>query len=101
MRQRPEIQEVPRRGLTAASSEDDERSRKGRHPLAWQAVAGSLVALVTVSLAQPLLDLIGRNASFLVAHDAGAFDVVALGVGLPLVLPLLLAGAVLLLKRFS
>ncbi|MPZ74748.1 MAG: hypothetical protein GEU74_16295, partial [Nitriliruptorales bacterium] len=57
-------------------------------------VAGSLVALVTVALAQPLLDLLGRNAAFLVAHNTGPLDVLGLGVGLPIVAPLVAAAVV-------
>jgi hypothetical protein len=58
-----------------------------------------LVALTTVALAQPLLDLLGRNAAFLVAHDATGLDVVLLAVGLTLLLPLAVAAVVLVAAR--
>ena len=58
----------------------------------------SLVALATVAIAQPLLDLIGRNATFLVAHDVTRFDVVGLGVALPILVPLVIGCVVLLLR---
>ena len=64
-------------------------------------IVGSLVALTTISIAQPLLDLIGRNAAFLVAHDARPADVIGIGVGLPVVLPLALAAVVLVLRRVA
>ena len=62
-------------------------------------VIGSLVALATLAVAQPLLDVIGKNAAFLVAHDATSVDVVLLALALTIGLPLVLAGVVLLLKR--
>lgn len=72
---------------------------EGRTPVRARAVVGSLVALTTIAVAQPLLDLLGRNAAFLVAHDARPADVVLIGVGLPLLLPLVLAAVVLVLRR--
>lgn len=64
-------------------------------------VIASVVALTTAAIAQPLLDLIGRNATFLVAHDTGSVDVVILAIALPLLLPLMLAGVILLLRQLS
>lgn len=57
--------------------------------------------MVTVAVAQPLLDLLGRNASFFVAHDARAVHVVGTAVALTVLLPLVLAGVVLLLSRLT
>ena len=57
------------------------------------------MALTTVAVAQPLLDLLGRNAAFLVAHDATRLDVVAVAVGLTIVVPLLIAGVLVLAAR--
>ena len=87
--------------VTALSADAGERRRHvaGGWSLRTRDVIASLVALATVGIAQPLLDLIGRNAAFLVAHEAGRLEVVALALGLPVVLPLILAGVVLLLKR--
>ncbi|MGH3665214.1 MAG: sulfatase-like hydrolase/transferase [Egibacteraceae bacterium] len=68
-------------------------------PLRWHDVVLSLVALTALAVAQPLLDLLGRNAVFFVAHDAGRAAVVTLAVGLTLLLPLVAATIVLLLTR--
>lgn len=77
----------------------------GRQPRGWplrpRDVVASIVTLMTLAVAQPLLDLIGRNAAFLVAHDARGFEVVGVALGLTLVLPLVLGGAVVLLRRLS
>ena len=48
----------------------------------------AVVALSALAIAQPLLDLIGRNPSFLTAHQMGRWDTLALGIGLPVLLPL-------------
>ncbi|HVM19371.1 MAG TPA: sulfatase-like hydrolase/transferase [Egibacteraceae bacterium] len=82
---------MPRGGLTPSES--------GRWPLSAADVVGSLVAVVTVALAQPLLDLLGRNAAFLVAHNARPAEVVALAVALPIGVPLVLAAIVLAVGR--
>lgn len=50
----------------------------------------AFLALVAVAIAQPLLDLIGRNPAFLTAHQMGRWDTIALGVALPVVFPLVL-----------
>ena len=63
----------------------------------WQVVL-AVVALTTLGITQPLLDLLGRNAAFLVAHNMGRFDVLAFAVIVVLVLPMAV-GAVLLLWR--
>ena len=80
----------------------DGSSPTDAQPVAWplgaRDVLTSLVALATVALAQPLLDLIGRNATFLVAHNASRWDVVGLGIALPLLVPLVLGALVLLLR---
>lgn len=52
-------------------------------------------------MAQPLLDLLGRNASFFVAHNATAADVVALAIALTLLVPLVIAAVVLAIRRIS
>ena len=107
LRQRPEVQAVSRGSLSSGTDGDDAaphqaaQDRPPRGPLHAAAVAGSLVAMFTMALAQPLLDLIGRNAAFLVAHDATRFDVIGLGVGLPIVVPLVAAGLVIGLRRLS
>lgn len=59
--------------------------------------APPIAALSALALAQPLLDLFGRNPEFFVAQDAGASGVIVFGlavaVGLPLVLVALVVGA--------
>ncbi len=50
----------------------------------------SVVVLFVLAVAQPLLDLLGRNAEFFLARSSPALDIVALSVILTLVLPLLL-----------
>ena len=84
-----------------AAPQEAAQDRPPRGPLHGVAVIGSLVAMFTVALAQPLLDLIGRNAAFLVAHEASRLDVIGLGLGLPIVLPLVAAALVLALRRLS
>src|SRR3712207_1235403 len=64
-------------------------------------VIGSVVALMTIGLTQPLLDLLGRNAAFFVAHDASAAEVIGVALGVAVVTPLVIALAVLVLKRVS
>ena len=64
-------------------------------------VVGSIVGLATLAIAQPLLDLVGRDATFLVAHGATAGDVIAIAVAVAIVIPLLLAGLVLLTRLLS
>ena len=70
----------------------------GERRLRLTTIVASLVGMWAVAVAQPLLDLIGRNAAFLVAHDATRGDVVAMVVAVTIVAPLLLAGAVVGLR---
>ena len=70
-------------------------------PLTPLDVAGSLLALSTLAVMQPLLDLIGRNGAFLVAHGVRRAEVVALPLALAIGLPLLAAAVVLLLRLAS
>ncbi|MCB1017237.1 MAG: sulfatase-like hydrolase/transferase [Acidimicrobiales bacterium] len=51
-----------------------------------------LLALTGLAVAQPLLDLFGKNPEFFVAKDAGARDVVVFGVAVTFVLPAVLLG---------
>ena len=66
----------------------------------WDVVL-SLLAVFAVGVAQPFLDLLGRNAEFLVAHDVGRAGVVLLGLGVTFVPPLAAAVVVLALGRAS
>lgn len=59
----------------------------------------SLLALFALGMAQPLLDLLGRNAEFLIAHDLGAAETVALAVGVAFGIPLVSAAAVVIVGR--
>lgn len=53
------------------------------------------------AVAQPLLDLLGRNGAYFVAHSSQPLDVVLLALGLTLGAPALLGGALALLSRLS
>ena len=70
-----------------------------RWPLRTWEVVGSIVALTTLALAQPLLDLLGRNAAFLVAHDATGWEVLLIAVIPTLLAPAVLALVVVVLRR--
>jgi hypothetical protein len=59
-------------------------------PDAVLAVAGHLFVLFGFVVAQPLFDIVGRNAEFLVAHHAAPGDIVALTAILSFVAPALL-----------
>jgi hypothetical protein len=60
----------------------------------------SLMAF-NIALAQPLLDLLGRNAEFFVAHRATAWEIVAVGLLFTMVIPTVLACMVIGLTRLS
>ena len=66
----------------------------------WDVVL-SLLAVFAVGVAQPFLDLLGRNAEFLVAHDVSRIGVVLLGLGVTFVPPLAAALVVLGVRRAS
>ncbi|MBP7569463.1 MAG: sulfatase-like hydrolase/transferase [Acidobacteria bacterium] len=53
-----------------------------------------LLGLWSVAVAQPLLDLLGKNPTFFIAHRADPFDVAALPAALVLVVPAALAAAI-------
>lgn len=61
----------------------------------------AVVVAWNFAVAQPILDLLGRNSAFFVAHGTEPVDVVTFAVGLCLVLPLLLGGALGLVARLS
>jgi hypothetical protein len=65
---------------------------------AWYEVAAVVVAW-NVAVAQPLLDLLGRNPEFFVARRSTRLDVVLLGVAVTVVAPLLLGGVIALVRR--
>ncbi|MCL1593612.1 MAG: sulfatase-like hydrolase/transferase [Actinomycetia bacterium] len=54
----------------------------------------SIVVLFVLAVAQPLLDLLGRNAEFFLARAAPAIDIVILAILLTVVVPLAIAGVV-------
>ena len=58
----------------------------------------SLTGLFTLAVTQPLLDLVGRNAAFVVAHGVRGAGLVLLTLGLALGVPAVLAAAVLLIR---
>jgi hypothetical protein len=58
----------------------------------------SLLVLFNLALAQPLLDVLGRNAEFFLARDAPRADILVVALALTLCLPLVL-GAIVALVR--
>lgn len=75
-----------------------------RRETAKSRVVAELLAVVVLwnfAVAQPLLDLLGRNPAFFVAHGSRPVDLVVLAVGLTVVLPALLAALVLGVGRAS
>ncbi|MEN8237961.1 MAG: sulfatase-like hydrolase/transferase [Actinomycetota bacterium] len=59
----------------------------------------SVVVLFVLAVAQPLLDLLGRNAEFFLARAAPSLDIVILAVLLTFVIPLLIGLAALGITR--
>lgn len=55
----------------------------------------SVVAIAALAVAQPILDLLGRNPEFFLARAAPSVDVILLAIVVAVVLPVLLAGVVL------
>jgi hypothetical protein len=64
-------------------------------------VAVSIIVAFDLAIAYPILDLLGRNAEFFVAHDASRWTVVVIGLLLVVVAPLAIVSAILLIARFS
>jgi hypothetical protein len=62
-------------------------------------VVASIVVLFVLGVAQPLLDLLGRNAEFFLARAAPSLDIVILGIGLTFIIPLFIAFVVLGIRR--
>lgn len=58
----------------------------------------SVMGLFTLAVTQPLLDLVGRNAAFVVAHGVRGAGLVAITLALALGVPAVLAGVVLLVR---
>lgn len=61
----------------------------------------ALVVAWNFAVAQPLLDLLGNNSAFFVAHGSEPVDVVTFGVALCLLAPLVLAGVVAAVRGAS
>jgi hypothetical protein len=59
----------------------------------------SCLTLFSVAVTLPVLDLLGRNPEFFVAHRMSGGDIAVMAVALALLVPLLLAGVVALLDR--
>ena len=57
--------------------------------------------LFSLAIAQPLLELLGRNAEFFIARDSPTVDIVALALGLTVVVPMALAGAAVLARHVN
>lgn len=69
-----------------------------RPPSRFERFAAPLVA-VAFGVSRPLLDLLGRNAEFFLAHSAPTIDIVALGLALGVGLPAAAGGLALLPGR--
>lgn len=54
-------------------------------------LAASLLLTFNLAITQPLLDLMGRNATYFVARDSTPLEVIAVAVGLAIIIPLALA----------
>jgi hypothetical protein len=59
----------------------------------------AVLALFALAISQPLLDLLGRNAEFFLARGAPPMDIVLLGLIVAVVIPLVVAGAIVLVAR--
>ena len=59
----------------------------------------SVVVLFVLSVAQPLLDLLGRNAEFFLARAAPSLDIVVLAVMLTFIIPIFIALVVLAIQK--
>jgi hypothetical protein len=64
-------------------------------------VFASIVALFVLSVAQPLLGLLGRNAEFFLAHASPPIDIVLLAFAVTFVAPLVLAAFLELVRRID
>lgn len=56
----------------------------------------TVLVLWGLAVAQPLFDILGKNAEFLVAHQLGAAELILLAVGLSLLLPIVLLAVITL-----
>ncbi len=74
-------------------------SNSGPARLGTADLIASCVTLYSVAVALPLLDLLGRNPEFFVAHRVGGADIVAIALVVAVVIPLLLGGLVALVDR--
>ena len=59
----------------------------------------SVVVLFVLAVAQPLLDLLGRNAEFFLARAAPSLDIVVLAVMLTFIIPIFIALVVLAIQK--
>jgi Sulfatase len=91
----PTEPEPPPYEPVSADSHSIQQDRpSGRRPISTSDVVLSCVALFALAVSLPLLDLLGRNAEFFLAHASSKLDIVLLGIVLALVIPLLLGFAI-------
>ncbi len=62
-------------------------------------IFASCVALFALAIAQPLLDLLGRNAEFFLARAAPPLDIALVGLLVAVVVPLAIGGGILVIAR--
>ncbi len=77
----------------------EEPTRTGSDDIRPLDVVVSVWVLFVLALAQPLLDLLGRNAEFFLARSAPPLDIILLAVSLTFILPLTLGFLVVGVRR--
>jgi hypothetical protein len=77
----------------------EEETAEPRFTLSAFDVVASIVVMFSLGIAQPLLELLGRNAEFFVAHDLSGSDVALFAFGLAIGVPLVAAAIVLLVRN--
>ena len=82
--------------LAGRTTEESQSPRSPLHsPTKWQVLL-STIGVAAVAVAQPILDLLGRNPDFFIARAAPTGDVVLLAIVLGLGIPIALAAIALL-----
>lgn len=79
---------------TEPTSTTSDKPQQGRRsdttPISTTDVVLACVSLFVLAVSLPLLDLLGRNAEFFLAHSSSRLDIALLGIVLAVVIPLLL-----------
>ncbi len=67
----------------------------------WLDIVASILVAFNLAIAQPLLDLLGRNAEFFIARDSPRGEIVGFALLVALLLPLSIAGVILVGRRID